>query len=563
MLSALRVSRFAVIEELEVGFGKGLTVLTGETGAGKSILVDALGLLLGGRADPEVIRAGSEEASVEALLVRTEPLARRLEELGLPDLGEEVSVRRVIHRAGRGKAYVNGALVTVGVLAGLMRGLIDLAGQHEQVHLYEPTVQRRLLDSFGETEEALDAYRAAFARISEVDAALASLGGDERQVAQRLDFLRYQVEELELLDPKPDEEPTLEAERRRLGAAEKLARATQEGLELLTADEGAQDRLGRVRRLFDEASRIDPKAREVLVPLETALAELEEAGARAQRYLSSLEADPARLGELEERLESLRRLARKHGVPIAELAARRGQLEEERQRLEHRSEEVERLSAERASAEAVAWDQAAALRERRKLAAVKLSRLVQEGLSGLALKNARFEVGVRIGEALKGDGVDEIDFLFSANPGEPLRPLSKVASGGEASRLLLALKRGLAAVDECACYVLDEADSGVSGAAADVVGRLIQEIAARRQVLCITHLPQVAAYADAHLMVRKRVEGERAFSEVVPLSESGARTRELARMLSGMKVTREAIGAAEALVRAARRARPRRPLKVA
>jgi DNA repair protein RecN (Recombination protein N) len=564
MLSALRISQFAVIDEVEIAFGKGLTVLTGETGAGKSILVDALGLLLGGRADPAVIRAGSEEACVEAVVSRTPKVAERLAAQGLPDLGEEVSLRRIIGRTGRGKAYVNGALVTVGVLGSVMRGIIDLADQHEQVHLYEPPVQRELLDGFTRNADALSAYRGALERVRELDAQLEQLGGDERRVAERLEFVRFQIDELARVDPKAGEDGELELERRRLASAEKLGRAASEAIELVAAEEGgAIDRLGRARRLLEEASRFDPTVMNLAAPIEAAIAEAEEALGRLTRYVGAVEADPARLSEVDDRLEELKRLSKKHAIPIAQLAARRDELEAERARLENRGEALQKLTDTRAKADAEAWRLAAALHDARIRGASRLTSVLREGLTSLALSRARFWVEVRPLEQLGADGADHVEFLFSANLGEPLRPLSKVASGGEASRVLLALKRGLAEIDDCGCYVLDEADAGVSGAVADVVGRLIREIASRKQVLCITHLPQVAAHADAHLVIRKRVVGERTCSEVDPLRDGNARTRELARMLSGVKVTKEAIGAAEALVRSARRRGTRARLKVA
>jgi len=563
MLNVLRISNFAVIEEVEVAFGPGLTVLTGETGAGKSILVDALGLLMGGRADPEVIRAGAEEATVEALLQGTPLLAQRLEQLGLPG-DEEVSLRRVVGRTGRGKAYVNGALVTVGVLGTLMRGVIDVAGQHEQVRLFDPGIQRELLDGFGGLAGVLGAYRAAFGAVGEVDRKLAALGGDERTVLQRLEFLRFQIDELDRLEPRVGEEVALEEERRRLTGVERLRRAAGEADAFLSGeDEGPAVLLGRAARAIQDAVKLDGGLAEVERPLRAALAEVEEASRALRDYLARLEADPERLGEIEDRLDALKRLARKHAVGIDALAARRDALVGERDALENRTQRIEALAQERERAVQGAEQAAFLLGQARREAAERLSATVRAALSSLALARAAFEVRVSPLESLRSDGKDAVELLFSANAGEPLRPLAKVASGGEVSRLLLALKRGLSAQDACGCYVLDEVDAGVSGAVADVVGQLIRGIAQDRQVLCITHLPQVAAYADAHLRIEKRQVGARTVSQVLSLGRPEERTHELARMLSGMKVTREAIGAAQALVRSAKKGRGRSRLKVA
>jgi len=555
VLLGLRISNVAVIEEVEVAFGAGLTVLTGETGAGKSILVDALGLLLGGRADADVIRAGCEEASVEGVFARTQPLGQRLEELGLPDLGEEVLVRRVLGRTGRGKVYVNGALVTVGVLSKLTRGAVDIAGQHEHVSLFDSGLHRVLLDRYGALDEALATYFGEYTALREVDARMAALGGDEAKVRERAEFLRFQLDEISRLDPEAGEDARLDAERKRLGSAEKLKRHASEA-ELLVAGEeqSAVETVGRALGLVHDAVKTDATLAPVAQSLSTALSELEEAQRRLNRYVEGLESDPSRLADVEERLDALKRLCRKHGTHLDGLLKKRGEIETELGTLENRKEIIEELAAERRRVEERARKAAAALSRLRTASAVEFSALVREGLGHLAMGKAAFDVRVTPGETLRPDGADEVEFFFSANPGEPARPLAKVASGGEASRLLLALKRALADSDGCGSYILDEADAGVSGAIADVVGRMIKEVSSHRQVLCITHLPQVAAYADAHLLIRKGLKAERTVSEVVVLGAGAERTRELARMMSGVEVTREALGAAEALVRSAHRA---------
>lgn len=564
MLLGLRISNVAVIEEVEVSFGAGLTVLTGETGAGKSILVDALSLLLGGRADADVIRAGCEEASVEGVFARTPVLAARMEELGIPDLGDEVLVRRVVGRTGRGKAYVNGTLVTVGVLSRFIRGVVDIAGQHEHVSLFDAALHRTLLDRYGKLTDALAAYLQDYSALREVEGRMESLGGDEGKVRERVEFLRYQRDEIERLDPQEGEDARLDAERRRLAGAEKLKRHAAEAELLLSGEESsAMETVGRAMGLVNEATKYDATLGPVAQSLGTALSELEEAQRRLSRYVEGLESDPARLAEVDDRLDALKRLCRKHGTALDGVLKKRDELEAELSTLENRQDILEALSEERAAAEERARGSGAALSRARAACAVRFAAQVREGLGQLAMGKAGFEVRVTPTGLLRADGIDDVEFFFSANPGEPLRPLAKVASGGEASRLLLALKRALADSDGCGAYVLDEADSGVSGAIADVVGRMIKDVSSHRQVLCITHLPQVAAYADAHLLIRKSVRGERTVSEVLPLAPGEARTRELARMMSGMEVTREALGAAEALVRSANRAldvpRARRP----
>lgn len=561
MLTSLRLSNFAVIEEAEVSFGPGLTVLTGETGAGKSILIDALGLLIGARAEAEVIRAGADEAVVEALFEKTPPLAERLEALGLPDDGAEVSVRRTVGRAGRARAYVNGSLVTVGVLQRLMRGLVDIAGQHEHLALFDPSEHLGLIDRLvshsptgGEARgegKQLEAYRAAWSDLQALEAQLTALGGDESQVRARVDFLKFQLDEIDRLGATPGEDLALEQERRRLASSEKLKTAASSMEELVSEGEGsAAELVGRARALLTDAERLDPALSKVRESLVAAQESLDEAGRVLSRYLGALESDPQRLEEVDDRLDALKRLCRKHAAPLEAILEKRSALAAEVHELEHRAERRAELEAQRQASKARATAAAAELTKARKRAAQKLEAAARDGLSRLALAKARFEV--RFDAApLSSSGADSVELLFSANVGEPPRPLAKVASGGEASRLMLALKSALAGSDACRCSVFDEADAGIGGAVADVVGRLIKDLSVHRQVLCITHLPQVAAHADAHLRIEKAESRGRTRSVVTVLTAGEPRTLELARMLSGVEVTREAMGAAEALLRSA------------
>lgn len=552
MLIALRISRFAVIDEAEVEFGSGLNVLTGETGAGKSILVDALGLVLGGRGEADVVRSGADEAVVEGIFEHTPAFTARLEELGLPQLGDEVSIRRVVGRTGRGRAWVNGALVTVGVLARLMRGMVDIAGQNEHVGLFDAGVHRELLDQSGDLGVRLAAYRECLAALRGVDERIDGLGGDDQTAGQRMDFLRFQLEEVDRLAPSVGEDAKLEAERRRLSSAERLRHLTLGAeAQLSTGDTAALELLGKALGGVQEAARLDAALLALQDRLGAAVADLEEVTRAVSRYAAGLDGDPGRLAEVDERLDGLKRLCRKHGTDLAGVLEKRERMAEELSRLENRHGLMDALLEERAAAEAIAWKSARSLTQAREGAARKFGEAVTASLGALAMGGARFEVQVAAGDVLSSDGADRVEFLFSANPGEPPRPLAKVASGGEASRLLLAMKKVLAGTDGGATYVLDEADAGVSGAVAEVVGRMIKDVSGHRQVLCITHLPQVAAYADRHLSIRKARQGDRTVSSVVSLSPGEDRTRELARMLSGVEVTREAMGAAEALVRSA------------
>ncbi|MDP2273588.1 MAG: DNA repair protein RecN [Archangium sp.] len=564
MLITLRLKNFAVVEEAEVGFGPGLTVLTGETGAGKSILIDALGLLVGGRAEPDVIRSGADEAVIEGLFERSEVLASRLNQLGLPDDGPEVSVRRAFGRQGRGRVHVNGALVTVGVLQRLMKAQIDIAGQHEHMALLDAGQHLGLVDRFGELldAEVTTAYRSAWERLRDANARLQGLGGDESQVAGRIDFLTFQLEEIERVAPKPGEDLLLEVERKRLASSEKLRHGAGSAEELIaTRDGSATELLGRAFQLVGEAEKLDPSLCAVREALWRTRAELEEASHSLSRYLSGLDSDPKRLEEVDDRLDAIRRLCRKHGATLDGVLNKRTALTAELDELVHRAERRAEVEVERVKAEAEATAAASQLTAARTSAAGKLTSTVMEGLERLAMGRARFEVQFEAAP-LSGAGADAAQFFFSANPGEAVRPLAKVASGGEASRVMLAMKAALAGSDACVCSVFDEADAGIGGAVADVVGRLIKDISGHRQVLCITHLPQVAAHADAHLRIEKGEVKGRTRSVVQALEAGDDRTRELARMLSGVEITREALGAAEALLRSAlRHVKPKRNRK--
>jgi DNA repair protein RecN (Recombination protein N) len=553
MLLTLRLKNFAVVEEAEVAFGAGLTVLTGETGAGKSILIDALSLLVGGRAEPDVIRSGADEAVIEGLFERTALVQQRLEELGLPDDGPEVSIRRAFGRHGRGRVHVNGALVTGGVLQRLMKGQIDIAGQHEHMALLDANEHLSLVDGFGglSDSEVMQRYHGAWARFREATARLQGLGGDDGQVSARIDFLTFQLEEIDRVMPQPGEDVMLEADRKRLASSERLRHTVGNAEEwVATKDGSATELMGRAMQLLGEAEKLDPSLGRVRAALGSAQAELDEASRGLSRYLSALDSDPKRLEEVDERLDAIRRLCRKHATPLDGVLAKRAALATELDALLHRAERRGEVQLEVEKAEHEAHRVAGELTELRQLASVKLSQVVCDGLARLAMDRARFQVEWS-SEALTASGKDSAHFAFSSNSGEPLRPLAKVASGGEASRVMLAMKAALAGSDACVCSVFDEADAGIGGAVADVVGRLIKDISTHRQVLCITHLPQVAAHADTHLRISKGEVRGRTKSVVSSLEDGQERTRELARMLSGVEVTTEALAAAQALRRAA------------
>jgi DNA repair protein RecN (Recombination protein N) len=444
--------------------------------------------------------------------------------------------------------------VTVGVLGRLMRGLVDVSGQHEHVGLFDVSTHREILDRFAGLEQRVEEYRKELGHLRAIEANLAELGGNAGAASERVELLHHQLQEILGLSPAPREDVELEEERRRLMAAEKLRSACEEAHERIAGQEHAATQLvGRAAALLSDAARIDVRLASVSERVATASAELDEGARGLARYLARPEGEPARLAELTERLDALKRLCRKHGTDLAGLLRRREEMLAELALLEDRIGELAALEEDRDGAEAACRDRAQVLSALRRSAATGFSSKVESVLASLALPKAKVEVRVAEQATLGPGGADEVELLFAANTGDPPRALAKVASGGEASRLLLALKSVLAGSDQCGCYVLDEADAGVSGAVAEVVGRMIKEVSAHRQGLCITHLPQVAVYADHHLSIRKRQRSDGVVSRVVALEDEGERTRELARMLAGVELTPEAIGAAQALVRSAAR----------
>jgi DNA repair protein RecN (Recombination protein N) len=581
MLTTLRITGFAVVDQVEVRFGPGLNVLTGETGAGKSLLVGALHLVLGGRMSADLLREGADEASVEALfeLPFDHPAVARLEAAGLPagdaagDGSVELLVRRVVTRAGRGRVFVNGALCTLAVLEAALRGAIDVTGQHEHVSLLDAATHLDLIDAFAGVAGpgGLRArYRELFASLAELVREERALADAEGERVLRADYLAFQVEELEAVDPQPGEDVSLEQERKVLSGAARLGEAARGAEAIAYGEEGsAAERIGQAIRSLQEAALVDPRLEEPLGLLRSAAAEVEEAGRGLARYAENIGGDPERLAAVDDRVAALRALARKHGGSLDAALARRDSMRSELASLtgaEGRREEVARAAAALAGEAAVL---AAELGRERQRAARAFCKAVAEELEALAMARCHLEVtfsppggsievaGHRLGQA----GAETAEILIAPNPGEPARPLARVASGGELSRVLLAVKRALSRADPVRSYVFDEVDAGIGGAVAEAVGRALADVARDRQVICVTHLPQVAAFADRHARVEKRIAAGRTTTGVVPLEGEGERRAEVARMLAGHTVTASAIEHAAALIAGARRHGRRRPTR--
>ncbi|MDE3225610.1 MAG: DNA repair protein RecN [Nitrospirota bacterium] len=559
MLTELRIANFAVIEQLTLEFADGFQVLTGETGAGKSILVDALALLIGGRASADQIRAEAEEAELQASfsIPAHSPLIAGLRDDGIvaPD-EQELVIRRILSRSGRNRIYLNGRLAPLHQLQRLAGTLIDIHGQHEQQSLLAAQAQLDALDAFGQLREARQAYAAQFAAWRDRQAAL---DAEVRLAAERQakeDFIRFQHKELTEAELRAGEEEDLDAERRRLSHAQRLGQLSDEAYELLYgAESSALAALGAVAQRVTELAGIDPEAAEWTGLGESAAAELRELAGRLRDYKQGLEHDPDRLERIEERLDKLQRLKKKYAAggtaaTVEQLCAKLEQLQGELERLDQGESLVADLRGQVARAGAEAMASARRLSEGRKKAAKKLETRVKTELSALRMEQTQFQIAVTSdgGETSLGPtGGDRVEFLLSANPGEPLQPLANVASGGELSRIMLALKTVLAETDGVPVLVFDEVDQGVGGAVAAVMGKRLKALSAYHQVFCITHLPQIASQAGAHYLVEKTVVKKRTATRARRLDQA-ERKEEVARMLGGVAITKHVRQAAEEMI---------------
>ena len=550
MLLSLTIDNVVLIEHQVLELEGGFNVLTGETGAGKSMVIDALALVLGGRARPEIVRGGQREAEVAALF-EIEPgsrVAEKLEAAGVPCDGELV-VRRVVQAEGRSRAFLNGKLCTAAQLAELGPDLCDIASQHESVSLTDPGTHLEYLDAYGKLEAMRAKLGERVAALGETVREIERVREAERGRAEREDFLAFQLREIEDLDPSAGEETELENERARLRHAEKLGNATQGAADrLYEGEEAICDQLARVSTDLDAAAEIDPSLAPLARSVESARSELADAARALSRYASGIEANPGRLSEVDDRWFRLQKLLRKHGPTTTELLAYRDELKRQSAELAGADRLREDLEAKREAAMAAVTTEARALSRRRRDAAAKLAEAIGKELAGLGMGRARVVVDVSPvpapqagelppvdGARLTQSGIDRVEFLIAPNKGEDPRPLRRIASGGELSRALLALKRVLAEKGPAGTYVFDEVDAGVSGAIAEVIGRAIADVARHRQVLCITHLPQIAALADTQYVVDKQELKGRTTSSVRRLSDK-ERVDEIARMIGGVRV---------------------------
>ncbi len=552
MLRRLAVKNLAIVEDLEMELGPGLTVITGETGAGKSILVDALSLLAGGRGSVDLVRKGAERLSVCGEFESDAAVRRLLSQAGLPE-GETLLLRREFTPDGKGRVFIEDEPASVRTLAKIGERLVTIHGQNSERELADPDAPLELLDAFARSEKERQATAEAALAWSEAREALEALQASRRDRGARLEMLEYQIREIAEAAPDEKEEEDLLRERERLLHADRVRLAGETALSALSeSEESAADRLGEAVRAFAELAEIDSRERIHLDEAEDVKRRIADLAAAARDAAGQIESDPERLTAIESRLERFSRVKRKYGGTLSDIRALGEKLERERDELNHIEDALERRQKEEQDARARYREAAQTLSARRLSAAGKFSSAVEKEVQALAMEKARFRVALEPAgqDTPRASGLETASFLFTANPGEPEKPLEKIASGGELSRLQLGVQSVAAGrAGGGRTLVFDEVDSGIGGRTAEVVGRKLRALGENGQVLCVTHVPQIAAVADRHFLAEKSQVGGRTVAAVRRL-EGKDRVAEIARMLAGEKVPETAIKHARALLEA-------------
>jgi len=555
MLSQLIITNFAIISHLEIQFKPGLNVLSGETGAGKSIIINAVNLILGGRASGDLIRTGADEARVEALFLLPEnaSVTGLLKELGLPSEGD-LLIKRHISREGRNRIMINGSIATLQMLSRIGVALMSISGQHEHQVLLKPDNHLFLLDDFGALSGERLSLNALFERYQALKGDRRNLEREIREREDKQDLARFQREEIEKADLRRGEDDLLEAEKKRLLHAEELRQIVRETYGTLYEEEGSLlSRLSSCVRRVEKGSEMDDGLKPIAKVLGSVKIEIEEAALELRERNKEITADPQRLEQVEERLQNIRRLKHKYGPTIEEVHDFKGRLSHLMTDLEAKREALKEIHEKIRKDEREIVEKAALLSRNRKQAARKFEEALRSELALLDMAGTRFEVrfyddGGQGGiEAVREDGMDRVEFMMSPNVGEDLKPLSRIASGGELSRIMLALKTILARTSSVETIVFDEVDSGIGGGTAAVVGEKLHSLAGFHQILCITHLPQIASKGSTHFAVRKKVVEGRTGTVIAELDRE-ERVEEIARLLGGKTVSQRAIAHAKEML---------------
>ena len=548
MLSLLHIENIAVIESADISFDRGFNVLTGETGAGKSIVIDAISAILGERAYRDMIRTGAAKASVRAVFTDV-PEYPWFSENGV-DYDPETVIQREIYLDGKNICRVNGSLVSVSILRKLGIQLINIHGQHDSASLFDEENHLAFLDAFADNQSLRESYSQAYQKVTELRREIDSLTMDESEKLRRMETLKYQIGEIEKAQLEPGEDEALEQRRKLLQNAEKLSSGLEEATQCLYGGEDtdgaagllaqAEHALARLGRFSDSFQSIHDRVADLMYQVQDAAEEVRDTR-------DSLNYSADELEQIESRLDVIHKLRRKYGVTCEDILAYLEKAKRELDEIEFADDHLERLKVKLKKAEKTAWDQALALRKNRQEKAELLSQRILTELSQLDMPRVQFSCRFQELE-LTPNGADGVAFYMSANAGEALKPMSKVASGGELARIMLAMKNVLAEKDQVNTLIFDEVDTGVSGRAAQKVAEKLRSVASHKQVLCVTHLPQLAALADTHLLIAKSERDGRTYTSVTPLDLEG-RKRELARIIGGANITQTTLKSAEEMLR--------------
>lgn len=542
MLTELSIRNFAIIEALSISLDKGLTVLSGETGAGKSIIIDAIHLLVGGRGSVEFVRHGEEKAEIEGLFQIEDPnhpLYKKAYEFGIDLEDGMILLRRDISKSGKSVCRINGKLVTISILREIGSTLIDIHGQHEHQELMDEVRHIDLLDQFGgeKISRSLIEYQQVFHAYEQKLKHLKTLSENDQQMAHRLDLIQFQLDEIQKANLKLNEDEELFEERKKLSNFERVFSSLKAGYDGLQGEQRGLDWIGMVMNHVADAADIDPAYKELAETVSNSFYQLEDSMRTLRNELDFLEFDPVRLAEIEERLNEIQQLKRKYGKTIEEILEYAAKIEEEIETLQNKETHIGNLEKEISSLKKDLQIEAEEVSKLRKKAAHHLTKLIHNELKELYMEKTVFKVHFDTDfDTFTKSGADRVEFYLSTNPGEPLKPLSKIASGGELSRIMLALKSIFSKHQGVTSIIFDEVDTGVSGRVAQAIAEKIHHVAVNSQVLCISHLPQVAAMADTHLYIAKNIKDGRTKTTVKALSEA-EKIKEVARMISGVEIT--------------------------
>ncbi len=550
MLVELRLKNFAIIDDISINFGDNLNIITGETGTGKSLIVDAINIILGDRFTADHVKSGEKQASVEALfdVPGDCSIGEKLERLGIGEGEGELVIKRVFNPGGKNRIYINGSIATLGTLSEVTDGLVNMFGQHEHQSLLKKNNYLSYIDAFSKLEHEVSRYKTAYAELVRAESELEALRQKEREGAEKEDYLRFQAEEIKKVSPAPNEDSELEAQRVRLENSERFSSSLTSATGLVY--EGESSAIGFLKQALSHLERVsdlDSSLGELRDRIAAVLIETEDVFYGLSEFAGKIEHNPQRLEEVLSRLEEIGRLKRKHGDSIEEIIKKQQQIESELEGLENSAEMLGEIERRRDLLREEVSAAASSVSAKRKAGARRLEELFCEQAESVGLKNARFEVEFTE-KKLSADGADSVQFLFSANPDQAPRPVSKVASGGELSRIMLLLKSFVSTGDAGSIFIFDEVDAGIGGVVAESIGEKIRNLSGQSQVVCITHLPQVAKFANTHLLVAKEF-GEGGTDVSVNALDEEERVMEIGRMLAGKSVSEKTFEVARELIK--------------